>query len=383
MAYPRNAASPPPVAIGAVVQISDGAVQTTGVTVYHRTSGTTETSGGGTTNVGATTGMVYYTPTQAETNYESFELVAFKTGCIPAAVTVVTSASATAGKSVVSGLDNDAITAAAIAAGAIDAATFAADVDAEAAAWIWNAATASYGTAGTYGALLESGNVGGGAIVAASVTGAVGSVTGAVGSVTGNVGGNVTGSVGSVVGAVGSVTGNVGGNVTGSVGSVATGGITAASIANGAIGAATFAADVDAEARGWLGLASANLDTQLADLPTVAEFEARTLVAASYATSAALDAVDNFVDTEITALINTIGVAGAGLSAIPWNASWDAEVQSECDDAITASTLMKRIAVGSVGDVTGAGTGTEVFIYGGVTATVTVDSSGNRSIAWS
>ena len=41
-------------------------------------------------------------------------------------------------------------------------------------------------------------NIGGGAVVAASVTGATGSVTGAVGSVTGNVGGNVTGSVGSV-----------------------------------------------------------------------------------------------------------------------------------------------------------------------------------------
>jgi hypothetical protein len=35
-----------------------------------------------------------------------------------------------------------------------------------------------------------------------------------------------------------------------------------------------------------VGLASANLDTQLADLPTVAEFEARTLVAANYGTAA-------------------------------------------------------------------------------------------------
>jgi hypothetical protein len=111
---------------------------------------------------------------------------------------------------------------------------------------VWNAETATYGGAGSYGALIESGNVGGGAIVAASVTGAVGSVTGAVGSVTGNVGGNVAGSVASVTGNVGgnvvgsvasvtgavgsvtgnvggsvaSVTGNVGGNVTGSVGSV-------------------------------------------------------------------------------------------------------------------------------------------------------------------
>jgi hypothetical protein len=74
-------------------------------------------------------------------------------------------------------------------------------------------------------------NLGGGSVVAASVTGAVGSVTGAVGSVTGAVG-SVTGNVGgNVSGSVGSVTGNVSGNVTGSVGSVATGGITRASLA--------------------------------------------------------------------------------------------------------------------------------------------------------
>lgn len=48
-----------------------------------------------------------------------------------------------------------AIDAAAIANGAIDAATFAADVDAEAAAWIWNAAMASFGGAGTYGQAVE------------------------------------------------------------------------------------------------------------------------------------------------------------------------------------------------------------------------------------
>jgi hypothetical protein len=50
---------------------------------------------------------------------------------------------------------NNAITAAAIANGAIDAATFAADADAEIAAMIWNAATASYGGAGTYGQAVE------------------------------------------------------------------------------------------------------------------------------------------------------------------------------------------------------------------------------------
>jgi len=31
-----------------------------------------------------------------------------------------------------------------------------------------------------------------------------------------------------------------------------------------------------------------------------------------------------------------LGAAGAGLTAIPWNAAWDAEVQSECADALAA-----------------------------------------------
>lgn len=111
------------------------------------------------------------------------------------------------------------------------------------------------------------------------------------------------------------------------------GAITAAAIANGAIDAATFAPDVDAEVRGWLGLATNNLDTQLGDIPTVSEFNARTIVAASYALEATLGG-----------LVTTVGVAGAGLTeaggtgdqftAIPWNASWDAEVQSEVADAL-------------------------------------------------
>jgi len=46
-----------------------------------------------------------------------------------------------------------------------------------------------------------------------------------------------------------------------------------------------------------------------------------------------IDTIDGIVDAII---IDTaeIGVAGAGLSNIPWNASWDAEVQSECADAL-------------------------------------------------
>jgi hypothetical protein len=38
----------------------------------------------------------------------------------------------------------------------------------------------------------------------------------------------------------------------------------------------------------------------------------------------------------LASLVTTVGVAGAGLAAVPWNASWDAEVQSECADALNA-----------------------------------------------
>lgn len=159
-----------------------------------------------------------------------------------------------------------------------------------------------------------------------------------VGNITGNLSGSVgsvTGAVGSVTGAVGSVTGNVGGNVTGSVGSVATGGISAASFAAGAIDAAaiaaaaidaaTFAADVDAEVRSWLGLASANLDTQLADLPTVAEFNARTLVAADYTIVSDLGVVQTADHTaSIAAILADTGTDGVVISAATQNAIADA-----------------------------------------------------------
>ncbi len=198
----------------------------------------------------------------------------------------------------------DVVTASAIATDAIGSAEIAATGATKIAAAIWDEARSGHTTAGSFGQGVASvqGNVTGSV---ASVTGAVGSVTGAVGSVTGNVGGNVTGSVGSVAaggitassiasaaitsakfaadaidsnaiaatgatevadavwntartghatagtfgegvasvtGAVGSVTGNVGGNVTGSVGSVAASGISASSIATGAITNTKFAA---------------------------------------------------------------------------------------------------------------------------------------------
>lgn len=99
MSYPRNAASPPRIAVGAVILIADGAVQTSGVSVVVRPEGGAESAGAGTIAYSAASGVVYYTPTQAETNYTAFCVIAYKTACIPAQVTVVPSASSTAGVS--------------------------------------------------------------------------------------------------------------------------------------------------------------------------------------------------------------------------------------------------------------------------------------------
>ena len=193
-----------------------------------------------------------------------------------------------------------AITAASIATGAIDADAIAADAATEIANAVWDTDATGRQTQGTFGQAIGDPAADTNTIYKAVVTDATGATVGvdvvavkaqtaaievdtaeigAAGAgltdinlpnqtmdIVGNITGNLSGSVGSVTGAVGSVTGNVGGNVTGSVGSVATGGITAASIADGAIDAATFAADVDAEVRSYLGLATANLDTQLDDI---------------------------------------------------------------------------------------------------------------------
>lgn len=204
--YPRDAASPQRIALGAVVQISDGAVQTSGVSVSVLPQGTTASAGGGT--LAFEQGIAHYTPTQAETNYTSFIVIAYKTGSIPVSVTVVTSASATAGYA---GVD-------------------------------W---------------------------------GFVANPTTAVNLSATNI--DVDQVVASVTGAVGSVTGNVGGNVTGSVGSVASGGITAASLAADAITAAKLAADVTTELQSGLATASAlstvagYLDTEIAAIMAVTD----------------------------------------------------------------------------------------------------------------
>jgi len=229
--YPRNAASPERIAIGPVILISDGTPQSSGVTVTVRGQGGAEAGSAGTIAYGATGVIVYYTPTQSETDFTSFTVTASKTGCIPACVTVITSASATPGyagldwalmigKTTVNALTNTSIittqkvdvdtikTNPVVNAGTITFPTTATlasttNITAGTIATVTNVTTVNGLAAGVITAASIAADAITDAKVAsdvtiASVTGAVGSVTGAVGSVTGNVGGNVTGSVGSL-----------------------------------------------------------------------------------------------------------------------------------------------------------------------------------------
>jgi len=48
-----------------------------------------------------------------------------------------------------------------------------------------------------------------------------------------------------------------------------------------------------------------------------------------------IDAIDTVVDA-VKVVTDAISTNGSGLSAVPWNSSWDAEVQSEVADALAA-----------------------------------------------
>jgi hypothetical protein len=117
--YPRNAGTPPRIAVGAVVKIADGEVQTSDVLVKVTPEGGAAGASAGT--ISYVEGIVHYAPTQAETNYTAFTVVAYKADCFPASTTVVTGAGATAGKVTVG--TNEDKTAYKLAADGLDSVT--------------------------------------------------------------------------------------------------------------------------------------------------------------------------------------------------------------------------------------------------------------------
>jgi hypothetical protein len=260
-----------------------------------------------------------------------------------------------------------------------------------------------------------SGNVGG------NVNGSVGSVVGAVGSVTGNVGGNVVGSVASVSGAVGSIAGvSFPSGFSGlTVGAIADGvwdevlsghltsGTTGAALnaagssgdplsttVPGAYGAGTagfligtyldaaissrlstagYTAPLSAAGtRTALGMAAADLDTQIETL----------------ATASAVSTLTTYVDTEVAAIkakTDNLPAAPAAVSDIPTAAQNAAGLLDLADGVETGWTLrriLRLIASALFGKISGAATTTATFRDVNDTKNrivATVDADGNRS----
>lgn len=115
--------------------------------------------------------------------------------------------------------------------------------------------------------------------------------------------------------------------------SIAADAITAAKIATGAIDADALAADAAAE------IADAVWDEDATAHQTQGTF------------GQAIG--DPGADSDsIWAITNAIGSTGTGLSAIPWNAAWDAEVQSEVEDGLVTHRLDELLNADS--DIDGA-----------------------------
>jgi hypothetical protein len=93
--YPRNNANPLPILIGTITQISDGVVQTAGVSVSVSKDNGAYVAGANTPAVEQ--GEWSYTPNQAETNCSSLRIVLYKTGCYSRSIQVVFTASETFG----------------------------------------------------------------------------------------------------------------------------------------------------------------------------------------------------------------------------------------------------------------------------------------------
>lgn len=100
-------------------------------------------------------------------------------------------------------------------------------------------------------------------------------------------------------------------------------------------------------AKGWY---TANVDEALAGVyRAVVESSGGEVVSRGYCRMADTTTPVHASDSEITDILDDtaailvdtaeIGAAGAGLTAVPWNASWDAEVESECNDALVALSL--------------------------------------------
>jgi hypothetical protein len=89
--YPRNNATPLPLIVGTITQISDGVVQTTGVSVLVSKDSGAFVAGANTPTVEQ--GEWSYAPSQAETDCNSLRIILYKTGCYSRSIQAVFTAS--------------------------------------------------------------------------------------------------------------------------------------------------------------------------------------------------------------------------------------------------------------------------------------------------
>lgn len=149
----------------------------------------------------------------------------------------------------------------------------------------------------------------------------------------------------------------VGGRMDSSVGAMAADVITAAATATDYItelqtavtgGAYPISTDAGGKVRIVDGTGAGELDTSLGVVL------ARDHLGASLATAAVLGTPAGASIAADIAVIESqtddIGIAGAGLTSVPWNAAWDAEVESEVNDALVALKLDKLILASGTAD---------------------------------
>ena len=114
------------------------------------------------------------------------------------------------------------------------------------------------------------------------------------------------------------------------------------------VAGATPLADINAEVD--TALTDIGLDHLLAASVTGTDVTDDSIIASLVSSQATAD-WDDFVNTTdaFQALRDNTGTAGAGLTAVVWNAAWDAEVQSEVADALIAIGLDHLISASVTG----------------------------------
>jgi hypothetical protein len=119
--------------------------------------------------------------------------------------------------------------------------------------------------------------------------------------------------------------------------------------------------------RDAIGLASANLDDQLHEIPTVTLFEDRTLLAAEYATASAVSSVQD----DTTAIVNAID----GMIADEGTAQAGDTASITLRSGASAEDDYYKDAVVNITTGTGAGQARQITGYTGATKVATVDEA--------